>query len=414
MTGFGGHSLHYSPHLNRTAAKASLFLGQRLNPLILSAALFICFFIIYTYSQRQTSWVIYWFDDWVFYADSSGSYDHMKEISFDGNMWRHPLYPLIVAPLVSGIKAVFGFGNRQAAKVVVALLAALNVALFFTLLRGCFKDKITAVVLACLYGVLFSNLVFFSIPETYSLANLGILIFFLLIIRFRFDITKKRAVILGLVAGVGALTNPPLGLLLFSLYILCWPRLTWKQGLQRCIWATFTALLIYLGANFLLFGLDYIQKSQKLADKWAAVANFLEPMNWLNVGVSFFVYAVVSPLDELKRSIGLDDFSGYFQSPVKASVFAIFVGFLLYAIFRLKRRGVDDIVLATAAWLAALSIFHLYFNPHEALLYSCQALGPFMLILGRIFADISWKWKDLAAAIFTIGLGYVNFKCFMG
>jgi len=370
--------------------------------------------MIYTYSQQQTSWVIYWFDDWVFYADSGGSYDHMKEISFDGNMWRHPLYPLIAAPLVSGIKAVFGFGSRQAAKVVVALLAALNVALFFVLLRCSFKDKITAVVLTCLYGVLFSNLVFFSIPETYSLANLGILAFFILIMRFRFEITIKRAVILGIVAGVGALTNPPLGLLLFSLYSLCWRRLAWRQGLQRCLWATCTALLIYLGANFLLFGQEYIQKSQKLANKWAALANFIEPMNWLNVDVSFFVYAVVSPLDELKRSIGLDDFSGYFLSPVKAAVFGVFAGFLLAAIFRLIRRGADDIVFAAAAWLAVLSMFHLYFNPHEALLYSCQVLGPFMLILARIFADISWKWKDPAAALFTIGLGYVNFNCFMG
>lgn len=396
------------------AAKFGVLLQRHWYPLIVSTALFICFFVTYTYSQRQTSWFIYWFDDWVFYADSSGSYDHMKEISFDGNMWRHPLYPLVVSPLVSGIKAVFGFGNRQAAKVVIALLAALNVALFFILCHSYLKEKNTALVFTCLYGVLFSNLVFFSIPETYSFANLGILVFFLLIIRFRCNLTKKRAVILGVVAGAGALANPPLGLLLFSLYILCLRRLAGIQRLQRCLWATLTTLLVYLGANFLLFGLDYIEKSQKLANKWATIVNFFEPMNWLNVGVSFFVYAVISPLDELKRSIGLGDFSDYFQAPARSLVFAIFIGFLLYAVFRLIRRGVDDLVCTAATWLAALSIFHLYFNPREALLYSCQALGPFMLILGRVFADISWKWKALAAGIFTIGLGYVNFKCFMG
>lgn len=396
------------------AAKGSDFLQRHRYALSLSAALFICFFGMYLYTQRQTSWLIYWFDDWVFYADSSGSYDHMKEISFDGNMWRHPLYPLIVSPLVSGIKAVFGFGSRQAAKVVVALLAALNVALFFTLCHDCFKEKMTALVFTCLYGVMFSNLVFFSIPETYSLANLCILVFFLLVIRFHGDITKQRAVILGLTAGVGALANPPLGLLLFSLYILCRRRLAWIQGLQRCLWATLTALLVYLGANFLLFGLEYIEKSQKLANKWAAFGNFFNPVNWLNVGVSFFIYAVLSPLDELKRSIGLDDFSGYFQTPVKVLILGVFIGFLLFAILRLARRGGGDVVLAAAAWLGVLSIFHLYFNPREALLYSCQALGPLTLILGKVFADLSWKWKGSAAGIFTIGLGYVNFKCFMG
>ncbi|UCD78968.1 MAG: hypothetical protein JSW26_26790 [Desulfobacterales bacterium] len=413
-TRFADHGWRSLLLVHAVAATVGAFLRRCRYPLTLAVAFFICFFLMYTYSQRQTSWIIYWFDDWVFYADASGSYDHMKEISFDGNMWRHPLYPLIVSPLVSGIKAVFGFGNRQAAKVVVALLASLNGALFFTLLHCCFRGKITAIVFACLYGVLFSNLVFFSIPETYSLANLGILVFFLLIIRYRFDITKKRAVILGIASGVGALANPPLGLLLFSVYALCLRRLTWIHSLHRCLWATLTALLVYLGANFLLFGLDYFEKSQKLANKWATMANFFEPANWLNVAVSFFVYAVISPLDELERSIGLKDFSGYFQSPLRTLVFAIFMVFLVFAIFRLARRGVGDIVLTAAAWLAVLSIFHLYFNPREALLYSCQAMGPFMLILGRVFADISWKWKGLAAGIFTIGLGYVNFKCFMG
>jgi hypothetical protein len=70
----------------------------------------------------------------------------------------------------------------------------------------------TVLVFTGLYGVLFSNLVFFSIPETYSLANVGILVFFLLIIRCRGEITKKRAIILGVASGVGALANPPLGL----------------------------------------------------------------------------------------------------------------------------------------------------------------------------------------------------------
>lgn len=396
------------------AAKGISFLQRHWYPLAIFVALFGCFFVIYSYSQRQTPWLIYWFDDWIFYADSSGSYDHMREISFDGNMWRHPIYPLIVSPLVSGIKAGFGFGNRQAAKLVVALLAALNVALSFTLFSSYIKVKNTALVFTGLYGILFSNLVFFSIPETYSLANLGILIFFLLIIRFRADITKKRAIILGVTSGVGALANPPLGLLLFSFYTLCIRRLAWRPSLQRCLWATSTALLVYLGANFLLFGLDYIEKSQKLANKWATIANFLEPMNWLNVGVSFFVYAVISPLNELERSIGLKDFSGYFQSPARSLVFAIFILYLLFAIMRLIRRGVDEVVLTAAAWLGVLSIFHLYFNPREALLYSCQALGPFMLILGHVFADISWKWKGIILGIFSIGLGYVNFKCLMG
>lgn len=413
-TRLSGRSFRLSLHGNPMAAKGLELLHSHWYPLTVFVVFFIFFFVLYSYSQRQTSGFIYWFDDWIFYADSSGSYDHIKEISFDGNMWRHPLYPLIVSPLASGIKAVFGFGSRQAAKTVFSLLAALNVALSFTLFHHCFKERITVLVFTSLYGVLFSNLVFFSIPETYSLANVGILVFFLLIIRFHDDITEKRVIILGFVSGVGALANPPLGLLLFSVYALSLRRLRWRQSLRPCFGATLMALLVYLGANFLLFGLDYIEKSQKLASKWATIENFFEPANWLNVGVSFFMYAVISPLDELERSIGLKDFSGYFQSPIKILIFAVFIFYLGFAVIRLAQRGVDGLVLTAAAWLVVLSIFHLYFNPSEALLYSCQAMGPFMLILGRVFNDITWKYKALALGMFSIGLCYVNFKCLMG
>jgi hypothetical protein len=160
--------------------------------------------------------------------------------------------------------------------------------------------------------------------------------------------------------------------------------------------------------------LDYIEKSQKAAGRWATIANFVEPENWLNIGVSFFVYAVISPLDELERSIGLKNFSGYFQSPVRMLVFVTFLLYLIFVMIQLARRRVADIVFAAGTWLGVLSIFHLYFNPREALLYSCQALGPFMLILGWVFADISWKWKHLVLVIFSVGLAYVNFKCLMG
>lgn len=411
---FGGVSLRLPFHGKPMAAKAIDSLHGRAYALTVFFGCFICFFVLYAYTQRQPSGFIYWFDDWIFYADSSGSYNHIKKISFEGNMWRHPLYPLIVSPLATGIKAVFGLGNREAAKTVFSILAALNVALFFALCSRCARGRITALGFTALYGVLFSNLVFFSIPETYSLANLGILVFFLLVHRFHADITEKRAIILGIASGAGALVNPPLGLLLFSVYGLCLRGLTWRQSLGRCAGATFVSLLVYLGANFLLFGLEYIEKSQKLASKWATIGNFMEPANWLNVGVSFFVYAVISPLEELERSIGLKDFSGYFASPVKTVMFLFYIAYLGFAFLRLARRGVDRLVVSAAVWLAVLSVFHVYFNPREALLYSCQALGPFVLILGRMFADVQWRWKHLALGVFSIGVCYVNFKCLMG
>jgi hypothetical protein len=376
--------------------------------------LFISFFLLYSYGQRQTSGFIYWFDDWIFYADGSGTYSHMKEFSFRGNMWRHPLYPVIVYPLVTVIKAVFGLGARQAAKILIALIAALNVSLFFLLFRSCLREKTTVLVFTCLYGFLFSNLVFFSIPETYSLANIGILVFFLLIIRFHANLSTGRVVILGFASGVGALLNPPLGLLIFSVYLLCIRKFTVHDSLRLSLWATLAALLVYLVTNALLFGFEYIENSRKLASKWASFSNYFHSSNWLNVGASFFLYSVISPLEELERSIGLKHMSGYFHSPVRALLFLGLVFYLGYAFYQLMRRGTDEIILIAAVWLTVFSVFHVYFNPREALLYSCQALAPFMLILARVFADIRWNWKPLPLGLFSLGLAYVNLKCLQG
>jgi hypothetical protein len=367
--------------------------------------------VLYSYSQRQTSGFIYWFDDWVFYADSSGSYSHMKEISFEGNMWRHPLYPIIVHPLLSAAKALLGLGTRQAARVVIALLAALNVSLSFLLFQSCLTEKGTAILLTVIYAFMFSNLVFFSVPETYSLSNIGILVFLLLISRCSGPPSNRHVLLLGLVCGTGALLNPPLGLLLVSVYALFVARFGIRPSVTPCLKATFAALLVYLGTNFMLFGFDFVEKSRKLASKWATFSNYLDPANWLNVGVSFFVYAVISPLQELERSIRLEDITGYFRSPLKILLFFAFAFYLGYAFVRLVRQQRDDLVIVAAAWLTAAFVFHVYFNPREALLYSCQVLVPFMLILGRAFEGIRWKWKVFPLGLFSIGLAIVNLRC---
>jgi hypothetical protein len=106
--------------------------------------------------------------------------------------------------------------------------------------------------------------------------------------------------------------------------------------------------------------------------------------------------------------------SGYFQSPVRALLLLGFLVYLGYTGYRLIRRGTDDIILVAAVWLTVFSVFHVYFNPREALLYSCQALASFMLILARVFEDIRWRWKPLLIGLFAVGMAYVNLKCLQG
>jgi len=69
---FGNHTLHFPAHFNPMVAKGIRFLQRHWYSLTIFVTFFIFFFVLYFYNQRQTSLLIYWFDDWIFYADSGG------------------------------------------------------------------------------------------------------------------------------------------------------------------------------------------------------------------------------------------------------------------------------------------------------------------------------------------------------
>ncbi len=393
---------------------AARWCRERVGSLGLPLAVFLLACLLFTYTQRQTSGFIYWFDDWVFYADSSGSYERMKEFSFEGNMWRHPLYPVVVHPLFLFFRHGLDMGKRQAARSIVTLLAAANAALICHLFLRSLRQKPAALLFTAFYTAAFSNLVFFSIPETYSLTHIGILGFFLLLVRVPPDASPRRAAAYGACAGTGALMNPPLGLLLGVYYGLLVRRVSWRPAVRPCLLATAIALTLYLGANFLLLGAEFFTRSQDLADRWATPANYLDFRNWLNVGVSFFLYSLLSPLDELERSIGLREFTGYFRSPGLCVVFLALAGFLASALWHLRQRLSDDTVLGAGLWLGVLLVFHVYFNPKEALLYSPQVLGPYLLILARAYDTIPWRVKHLLLALVVGAVAAVNIACLKG
>ncbi len=368
-------------------------------------------FGLYWYTCQKTSGWIYWFDDWIFYADSRSVYADMKQLSLEENMQRHPLYSVLVYPLWIAIKTIGGLDKRGSAHAVIALIAAANVTLFFLLLGSYINERIPVLLYTGLYGVLFSNMVFFSIPETYSLTNIGIILFFIFAVKFHKHLTSRRAVILGITSGIGSLLNPPLGLLLFPIYVLCSAHIRIRQRIILSLWATMTTLLIFLGTNFALFGWDYIEHSREFSTRWASLFNYLDPSYWINVVFSFFFFSILSPLEELERSIGVKDVPGYFRNPVTTALFLFFCIYLGYMVVVVKRQAKDQIVTSALAWLFALSLFYVYFNPGEALLYSCQALAPLILIMARVFQEISFKWKDVPLILYIMGVAYSNLAC---
>jgi len=393
-----------------------LLRGPHWRDPLLAALLFASFFLLYHRAADQHSSLIYWLNNRVFYSDTRTSYSHMKEISFEGDMRKHPLYSVVVHPLLAIVKHLFDLGTRDAARAVVAFLAAVNGALFYLLARRLPSSRPTAFLFAAAYGLLFANLVFFSIPETYSLSTTGILLFFLLLTRFRAALTPRGTLVLGSAAGVASLLNPPLGLLLGAVVALAFLRLPPRRAPAASALAALPAAIIYLAANLLLFGTGYFEYSQRYAGKWAALSNLFHLHDWLNVGSSFFVFGAVSPLDSLQRSIGLRDWGGYFTLPAAGLATLGLIGFAIYTLVMLIRRRDskgEGIVLPAAAWLAAIFVFYVYFNPKESLLYASQALGPFVLILARRYEIILWRWKWTGILAWIALAAWANISCVM-
>lgn len=121
---------------------------------------------------------------------------------FAGDHYRtlvHPLYVLIVNPIGSSMFFIFD-SKVKIAVFMNALFGSCAVVFAFVFFYIFGKDYVNAAMLALLYGVTMSQLVFGSIPETMSLATSSLLVTYLL---FLIGITKRRLYFsLWIIAGV--------------------------------------------------------------------------------------------------------------------------------------------------------------------------------------------------------------------
>ena len=93
-------------------------------------------------------------------------------------------------------------------------------------------------------------MILFSIPETYVLTDLMILIYLYCLIRFKSDLTLKKTILLSVIIGLGSLSNPPLLLLLVpNCYILY--RLF---NIKRFVLVSFVCTLISYQLSAISFG----------------------------------------------------------------------------------------------------------------------------------------------------------------
>jgi hypothetical protein len=212
-------------------------------------ALFVTAFFFFLFNLRFLSPVTFFTDNVIFGADTQEVLAYMRSLSFEGDMQKHLLFSATTYPFVYAFEKFPFVSERRAILLVLSLLAAMNTLGAFLLLRNYFFSVKLALLFTLLYLFSFSALIIMSIPETYAVSNLTILLYLLALFRFRDSLDMQRSLILSLIAGFAALYNLPL-LSLIIIHLLMMLRHP-KRWIPLAVGNIAMGACVFLLANFL-------------------------------------------------------------------------------------------------------------------------------------------------------------------
>ncbi len=327
--------------------------------------------------------------------------------------WKHPLFSVTTAPLVNLLKAVFPLSTEQAITLVVALIAAINIVLAYLILQECIVPPLLAAWFSGIYALLFSNLIIFSVPETYATSNLVILAYLWLFLRKRDHLARQEALMLGALVGIASLFNPPLLSLGVIHMLYSYHRNGFKEAVRLGSLSLLVAGLLFLMPHVLLEPLahqrPFLSHAQKFGAQYTSSERFLEWRAGASVLLSFLWYSIVLPIDARVTKASVNYGAGYFEFPDHMIFLVIYTVFMLAVLVRAACEK-NPLVIAFSGWMGVMTLFYLYFNPPEALLYSPQILFPLTLVLAQGFAKITpiRKWKYYMLGLCSLYLATHN------
>jgi len=387
--------------MNRLTGKTAI--------LLVGAGLFLVSFAFYLLNLLHLSPYFFSGGGPFFGADTFDISKAMRVPTFHYDMQRHLLFSVLTESLVDVAGLIFRLTEDMAIMVSLALMSAANVTFAWWTLRRFVTSMALATALAVTYGLYFSNIIFFSIPETYTLSNLFIIAYFALLLLIRNERSLASAAILGAAAGVAGLFNPTLMSLSLVGFLYQWRWSEKKQGIAYGF-VTLLVALVVCGVPYLyVHGMGYVEFVSDYTNQWASLGNLLEVDKYAMVGVGFFLYSVVTPLTSLTKVVTLNDLAGYLSDPLTLVTLIAYIAFVILASGRAIRDS-DRLVIPVIAWTGVMLLFFVYFNPPEALLYSSQILFPLALLAARGLAVMSLadKFKTGLVACFAILLALNN------
>lgn len=362
------------------------FFGARpgLTHVILLAGLFALSWAFYYFNLRHLTPITMNVQDVIFGSDTQEVADVLLKTTFESDMRKHVLFSVTLSPLIHLLDQIPFISILRAMRFMLAALAALNVVGVFLFLERAGSVRLPALLFTGMYAVSFSTLVIYSIPETYAMSNLVIIAYLLILYSVRNRLGWRASLGLSALAGLAALYNTPLLSLVGIHILLKYGQMRFWRWALTGLGCLAVAALVLVGVNLLIFGTSVFSFWQGYANHWASPANLVNANYVATVFEDFFLFSIAAPVRHLPFALGWQDWPAYWQTPTGALLSLAVPAALAGGLF-ITLRGRNPFQCAVLAWVGVMTIFYIYFNPLEAMLYASQVLAALVIMLASAF-----------------------------
>lgn len=304
---------------------------------------------------------------------------------------KHPLFFVATRPVVKVFQHLLGLESLTAVLSTVALIATMNILLFYLLMNKIAQKGSIAILLTFCYAFAYSNLIFFAVPETYSLAILFITLYLFYLVKIDRPRSLRDVVILSFIIGLAVLTNPPLLVLSLSLFYVCYKSFERKAFITMSLISGSVIFLVFTLTSFAFYGAWFYLPYLYEVHEYASFGNVFSGADILQVLVSFFLFSLITPGSGLNTSpLGISTMVGYVTSPLSFLLVVLLVTIISLTFYQIiKKRSYHSSVALII--LLSLAFIYLYFNPGESFLYSSQILPLIFFMVSPLTHHLKQK-----------------------
>lgn len=316
-------------------------------------------------------------------GDTFGGAEIFLKLKYE---WKRPLMGPVVWAATSLFRLIPGVAPPTAMALGLALLATLNMALAYLAACRLTSQRTLALLATACYALFLSTLVGLSITDSYTVSSLAVLLVLYVWLGDPSPSDLRGCLRLGAAIGLAGLCNMPL-LALAALPVIHallggeLVRALRQAMVVGAMAAAMVAAVVLIHAE-LKHGTPgaYLARSSEYNARYADPERLLEPEAHARVGAAFFAFAIAAPEPSVPgRGLEAEDIWDYLAGPGGLAGLAAVIavnGLAAAAILGRHRR----FALPILAVLGAITIFYVYFNPPDAMLYSIQ-LRPVLFVL---------------------------------